>query len=575
MARKGMDTTFDSLVTEISDSEREIMLNKMKKGKTAEAAEPKLRNEAIDSDNAEDDLLVKLKQQSLLKQLWIWIKSALTNTPIEEVFNISLVATLAREIEKESPGIIKWKNRTLCNFFYEGLVQLKTAVEFFRPFIFEYEKDPSAFYVLLGYVIMPEIGKEIERQSDPYQYSFDKNVTKEMRNSLLTKMDRILDEIPSQKKSEMYASVRFLEWLLQFAKLPIGKIAAKFTDSADGVKECPFVIAKGDFSDLTKVMVNYTPITDEAVQTLFLNSERNTKFLGFESIDENASSAADFQSDASTQFGVIRTFVQSVSFQKLSKVVFENSQYVPESYGGGEDWFIKFKNQWRALFDRRWNQWNRDYKKEKIKSKLLVYFELSTFPLFPFRPWEKVFGSGVPFHYDLTMGFICAFFRNEFKRYDVILEVIGVEGDFSLRENRIEFTDTMNLFATTGKDVEIFAEKLSSTGEYGVQLAKYEDGDDRSASSKDFIAVVMEEIEDEASTIIKNFGKACRSMSNLLAGILSEKITAYYGPLTNLMKIRGRENKAFREQLTSVKDGINHAYELIKEFESIDLENGK
>ena len=60
-------------------------------------------------------------------------------------------------------------------------------------------------------------------------------------------------------------------------------------------------------------------------------------------------------------------------------------------------------------------------------------------------------------------------------------------------------------------------------------------------------------------------------MRNLMSGILSEKITAYYGPLVNLMRLGGRDNKEFREKLSKAKFSIDHSYEILQEIEPLDL----
>ena len=80
----------------------------------------------------------------------------------------------------------------------------------------------------------------------------------------------------------------------------------------------------------------------------------------------------------------------------------------------------------------------------------------------------------------------------------------------------------------------------------------------------------MENLERSAAKILSSTGKVFRILENLLNGILSEKITTYYGPITNLSKIKGRENKKFREELDKCKLMVEHSFEVLKEIEPLD-----
>ncbi|MBR4004578.1 MAG: hypothetical protein IKI90_01895 [Treponema sp.] len=575
MAKNGNDSTFNELVTEISNEERTRILKGMKQGQTVETSAVNNDYEQEKNQTAESSLKEQLKKQSLFLQIWYWIKATFSNTSVEDVFNKSLVNAIAREIEHTSPGIIDFRKKSLTLGFYDKFCQLKKAADFFAPYLSLYEENPGAMYTMLGMIIVPSVSSDIERESDPYQYALDKVVTAEMKSILVQKMDKILDGISTAKKSEMYAAVRGIEWLRQFVKIPFSRIISKFSTNQEGMCSSLFGLVKPDFSELTRVMSNYVPLTDDTVQALYLFFQRKSKISGFaDGVEEGGEGGKEFANAAATQNSVIKMFVQTVPIYKLAKVVYENSQYIPEAYGGGEDWFQKYRAQWKLMFERRWNNWESDCKKEKLKIKLMSYFRMSKFPLFPYRPWEKIDG-GPLFHYELTLGFIHSFFKNEFPTFNQALAQTSVEGDFALKENRVEFSETLNLLIKINDSLELLASQLSPGGEYGQQFTKWENTKTRTNTDTVILDGTMEEIDAAASDIINQFGKACRSMRNLMSGILSEKITAYYGPLVNLMRLGGRENKEFREKLGKAKFSIDHSYEILQEIEPLDLSIGE
>ncbi|MBR0476739.1 MAG: hypothetical protein IJJ66_07975 [Treponema sp.] len=571
MAKKAnTNSTFDNLVVGISTSEREQMLNKMKKGRSVGQGQLNGPDQASGDGDSESDLNSQFKKQSFFRQIFLWLLATITNSSIDDVFNKFLVNQIAKGIEKEYPGLIDHKRKALIQGFYEKLVQLKKSADFFLPSIQAYEEDPESFYILLGYIIMPNVGVNIEKASDPYMYSFQKIITKEMRASLIAKMEAILDEIPMQKKNEVYACVRCVEWLKQFVKIPFGKMISRFYKSETNTKETLYAQIKADFPDFARVMCNYVPITDELIQTLYMFNEHRGLVSGFESLDQVAQAGTDFVNSAAGEFSAIKTFAQTVPMYNLAKVVFENSLYFPEAYGGGEDWLIRYRAKWKSLFDQRWEQWNRDYKKEKIKEKIKGYFEMADFPMFPFRPWAKFANTSISFHYDLTIGFINGFMKNVYKLYLPPLDTAAVEGEFALRQNRLEYTDTFNLFSTVKDKLDVFANQLSAGGEFGLRFGSYDGVEHLGKIELQELASLMESVEDSAREIVNGFGKACRSMVDLIGGMLGEKVTPYYGPLTNIAKIAGHDNKKFRERLAQARNGIQHSYEVVQEMEPLD-----
>ncbi len=560
------NSIFDELVTEITSDERKRMLKRMKP-QTLKSQEQK----KSDTPNvqAEDELSYKFRQQSFFKQILYWITAKITNSSVEDVFNKALINSEARSIDKEYPGLVDFKRKILCTDFYEKIVQLKHSADFFEPFLHEYEEKRGAFFVSLGDLIMPEIREQIETGADPYQYTFDKVITKEMRTSLVHKMDSILSEIPQEKRSEMFVCVRGIEWLLQLSKLPFSKLLAKFAVAHDsGIKEGLFNQVKGDWGDFTRILCNYTPVPDEALNVLCKFKEQQDK-NGYKSLDSEAESEVNFISLSGAQLAVIRMFIQTIPLKRISRLIFENYQYTPDSFGGGEDWYQLYKEKWRSMFDKRWAKWNRDYQKEKLREKLQANFEMNTFPLFPYRPWEKLWG-GQPFRYELTLGFLNAVFKKFYQKYADVLKTTALEGDFALKDNQVEFTDMVNSLAKINEDLEILANQLTASGEYGILFLRHMD-EVRTEKNVELISAAMDEIEQDVSQIVNLFGKTCRNLTNLLEGMLSKRITAYYGPLTNLMRIRGRENKIYREKLYQASEIVENVYEMLRDIEPLDM----
>lgn len=558
--------TFDSLVSGLNGDERQALLSKMQNGATSENASLETHEETTDDSTV--DMKTRIQQESLFVRFWLWLKSIFTNISMEQVYNNTLVSQIAHNVEHQTPGLINYKHSYLGNDFYEKLVELKHCSDFFHPVVSAYEKDSGSFYVLLGSIVMPQIGDQMDKEADPYLYALTKEANTEMRTSLLRKMDDILQKIPNDKRSEMYMCVRSVEWLRQFTKLPFTEMISKFDAIVEGIETCSFDTVESDVSEFAHILCNGRTIPDEVIEALYLYSMRQVSTVELDDIDEK-NSGASFMDTAAAQLSVISMFINSVPMRSIACVVYNNALFTPEVFGGGEDWFVKYKAEWKRLFDRKWESWIRDCKKEKLKTKLMDYFMLANFPLFPLRPWAKLWG-GVPFRYELTLGFLNSFFKNEFSEYEKTLKIVTLEGDFSIKDNRFEFSDTANMFANIADELKDLQLKIGSTGEFGAEFERYQGMKTKSKAGMQKITSVMDQIENIVENMLGSFGDACRTMNNLLTGLLSDKIDSRYGNLTNMATIQGRDNKVFRDNLEKTKQGIEHALEIVKELEPID-----
>lgn len=564
------NSTFNDLVTEISKSEREQMLRNMNHGKTVQGIGPNnISEDASKSENT--NLTTKIKNLSVFKRFVYWLTAMFTNSTMEGVLNKAIMKDIAKSVDKVCPGLVDFKGKRLGAAFYEKVAELKRAADFFAPYIANYETNSGAYYLTLGTLVVPELADEIQEKSDPYQYALSVNVTQDMKVLLVNAMEHAIDEISGGKKAEMYAAVRGVEWLRQFVHLPLGRITSKFEVVSEGLRSCDFAQVKSDFGDLAKIISNYVPLTDESVQALFMLSEKKSNSFGYDkNYDEAADESSEFINNAASQNGIIKMFVSTVPIVKVSRLVFENSTYIPEAYGGGEGWFQKYRAQWKLVFERRWNNWERDSKKEKIKYKLNEYFQIDDFPLYPVRPWET---SSVDkkFHYQLTLGFVNFYLKNIYPSYSAALSTTSVEGDFAIKDNRIEFSEAVNMLIKTTDALEMMARQLSAGGEYGQVFITYEAKESVAKVDEVRLETVMASIERAAAQIIKDFGKVCRSLKNLLGGIVGDKITSYYGTVVNLYKLGGNDNKSFRNQLLKAYSSIDQAYEFLQDIEPLDL----
>lgn len=556
---------FDKLVTSISHEERLSLLDKIESYGTNIIHENAVD---IEQDDGVCDLSLKLQNESWLFRFFLFIKSLFKSTNVEATYNNHLVANNAKIIEKTYSGILDYKQGFLLTNLYNRLKELKVAADFFKPYIINYEENPGDYYVFLGSLIIPEIYQQIDKEVDPYKLSFDREVTSELRASLLRKLDEILHNIPQEQRTRFYSSIQCLEWIKLFVRLPHERFLSKFISIVNGTFSCPIDTATSELASFAKILSGSRKIYAEVLETMYLLSPK-AKEDQVDNLDIKDVTTKFIQKSIE-QITIIKTFVATIPIKQLAAIAAKSATWKVGKIDGIEDWFVKFKTQWKKTFDKKWELWLRDRRKYVTKQRLVKLLGVNEYPFIPNRPWQLLWG-GIPFAKDYTLGFLYAFFHKVYPKYNKLFKIITIEGDFSDRDNRIEFTDNYNEFNHTQEKIIELNNKLDSNGIYGSTFENVISESIRTIQGQSKIDSLLLTLESEASAIITNYCNAARNMVFILNGIVLGDTDSRYASLTNLSVIQGKNNAVFREDLFILKQGLLESVEIIKELETIEL----
>lgn len=558
--------SFDELVAGISSDERKYLLAKINQNR--EHSFPLVQPAREETDGFTLD--IKLNSESFLYKLFLWIRSLVSKKHRLEIYNNDLIRTLARKINKNHPGIVDMQNGLILSLFYEKLKELKNAADFFKPYFNIFNENPGKFYVFMSTFIAPEIASSINAEADPYSVPFEKEGTKEVRSSLLKKMEGILKDIPQKSRAVMYDAVKSLNWLKRFSELPYMHFLAQFTAIVSENYTCPFTNAQTDFNALASVLSDARSIPNEALEALFLFPQRK----GGETVEldqDTEKSMREFLSKSAAGISMVQMFISTVPFFALGKVIFSDYDWQIETFGGAEDWFVKFKEEWKIVFDERWESWLRDRKKSQLADVLMENFGILSFPELPYRPWANLWG-GVPFRCEMTGGFLYWFATVKYEEVMGVLNVLVLEGVFLNNDNRAEFSGAMNKFAEINHQVQLFGESLNEKGSVGSVFAKLIADHVRTLKGQNMVNSIILNAETSVRGWESSFCDCCRTIEKVLSGILDdEKTDKKYESIQNLMTIRGRENRAYRDNLQAEREVLLESHKILAEIEPLDL----
>lgn len=558
--------SFDELVAGISSDERKYLLAKINQNR--EHSFPLVQPAREETDSFTLD--IKLNSESFLYKLFLWIRSLISKKHKLEIYNDDLIRTLARKINKNHPGIVDMQNGLILSLFYEKLKELKNAADFFKPYFNIFNENPGKFYVFMSTFIAPEIASSINAEADPYSVPFEKEGTKEVRSSLLKKLEGILKDIPQKSRAVMYDAVKSLNWLKRFSELPYTHFLAQFTAIVSENYTCPFTNAQTDFNALANVLSDARSIPNEALEALFLFPQRKGGAT-VELDQDTEKSMREFLSKSAASISMVQMFISTVPFFALGKVIFSDYDWQIETFGGAEDWFVKFKEEWKIVFDERWESWLRDRKKSQLADVLMEKFGILSFPELPYRPWTNLWG-GVPFRCEMTGGFLYWFATVKYEEIIGVLNVLVLEGVFLNNDNRAEFSEAMNKFAEINHQVQLFGESLNEKGSVGSVFAKLIADHVRTLKGQNMVNSIILNAETSIRGWESSFCDCCRTIENVLAGILDdEKTDKKYESIQNLMTIKGRENRAYRDNLQAEREVLLESRRILAEIEPLDL----
>lgn len=558
------ENSFDKLAIGISPSERIALLKKLEDSLNPEEQSIE---EPLTKDNATIDLKTKLKTESFLLRFWLKLKSLFSTFDMQYLYNEHIIKARAKNIERNIPDILNYKKGYLLTTFFHRLRELKTVAEYFKPGVALYEEDPGRFYVFLGSILVPDVAIRMEKEVSPYTIPFDQELTPDMRTSLIRKMDEVLQEIPQADRGRIYIAVRSIEWLRQFVRMPFEKCLSKFISLVPNEFSCSIDTVANDLAQFSRVLSNGKRVETEVLEAMYVFIAQ--KQITEEQIDVDEKTT-EFVKKSLEQVAIIRRFINEIPIRQLASIAYRRSEWSPSSPEGAEDWFVKYKNYWRKLFDNKWESWLRDKKKLQTQQVISEFLGVSGFPTMKNQPWKDSW-EDLKLPHDLSFAFLTSYYERIFPKYNNVLKTLLMEGDFIQKDNRIEFTDAVNELNHQRQCVESLNNRLAPEGEIGQAFEKIISECFKSIQGKSRIDSLMLSIDSEVSIILKQFRVATESIHLVLNGILSDNRDSKYASLANLASIQGKDNAKFRQDLLNIQRAMLSIIDMLRDLESIEL----
>ena len=558
-------TAFDRLVAGMTSEERSSMLEKINQDSVSVVQFIETENQVPEKSLS---LHLRFKEESFFYRFFLWLRGIIEKRSSEKIYNEDVIASMARRLNRDHPGIVNHRNGLLDTVFYEHLKALKSASDFFKPYFAIIDDSPGDFYVFLSSFVAPELSEKINSEADPFSLDYSAEPTNDTRAMLLKNLDNILKNIDAGSKRDMYTAVSSVNWLRQFTRLPYIHFTSQFTNLTGSNYTCPYRNAVNDYAAFAAVFTNILPVKSEVLEAMLMFSQKKdlTKNAQDKDIERTVK---EFLSKTNQYFASIQSFISSVPILKTGKIINADYDWLPGNIEGVEAWFPNFRSHWRKIIDVRWGDWLRERKKKNLENYLKNDFGLSEFPVLTYRPWQALW-MRVPFSCELTGGFMSWFSENAYDDMIQTLNEVMMEGVFVRNENRIEYSEGLNLFVQAVSQIRELTDRLAPEGEFGALFDEFATSRLRSFQVQNQIDSMMATTEGEIKDSVRKFSKGSRMMDKCLNGIFSDEKDGVHDGLQNLGTIKGSQNRAWKDRLRKIWETLKKAQFYISELEPID-----
>ncbi len=556
---------FDRLVGGLSVDDRVAILQQMKN-----QIKPEI--EALETEEAaQNDSLSggsSLENESVITRMILFFKSLFSQKNIEVVYIEHKITALSKKVESKYSNMFSAQNMSLEKGFCESIMELKKVATFFKPSVALSDEHSRAFLVLLGSLIMSDLETKIDKVANPYSVPFTQELSNDLRASLLRKMEGTLAEVSQGEKAQLYTCVQSLIWLKTFTQLPFESFAAKFSATSTTSLSCSLAACSAEIDKFSSVLCNAKKVEPEVLEALYLFQAQSRINAG-EKVDIQAGVSDHMNASLSALKGITR-FINTVPLRSISMISHRSTSWMPMYKESGEDWFVQFKAQWKTIFDKKWASWLHDRKKAVTKEQVSYFFETNDYPLGPNRPWAEV-KTNYLFSKEYTLGFINAFFKTVYPKYNEVLKILLVDGEFIRKDNKTELVDTLANVNSLFQSVQDLNTKLSIKGSYGDSFSKITADTLRTIQGQLQVQTLMQTIESETSLLSLSFGEVCRAFTAIFGGLLIANYNPNYDTISNMATLTGPDNAQIRNHLVAFSEAITTALALLQEIESIEL----
>ncbi|MDR1626425.1 MAG: DUF5312 domain-containing protein [Spirochaetia bacterium] len=559
------ETVFDKLVQEISPNERQDLLQQI--SRKASVSEESLRPDEPEPKSV--DLAAVYRGLGFFSRLIIYLKMLFTGRGREDVLERELLANIARDIQKKSPGLMNFSAGVFLPAFCEEITMLKDSAQIFlHPLSFVEGGSRGDFIAFLAGLLMENIQARFFRETDPYylaasvmrngqalftpgewenrrdmELPLGSEISDaEMKKMMNSSLEGILAAIPADGKTLMYQNMKVLHHLVSLSRFSFTKLISAFSSGPEGVPSpCPISRLKAQVIKLAEIMCNMkSPPSPVLTRVLFLfsNQEKSGSALEAEAVRQI--------SQANRALENIREINRRIPWLLIARYASRNPNYSYTVSGGAEDWFAVLKQFWRERVEAQYRDFTVQRRERDLRREIRGAFDPVTVQEvsgYSFPVDGHTVSGAYPLSLSLAKTFLEAVFPGELSGY---LKAVLIDGVFYNENNRKEFSDGFNALLKAAVMLEKFEARLTPNGDVTLAVKANMKEYAPAALKRRKIRHIVQGTDLDAEYLLQTVQGGLHSLLRTINGILYGETGGTYDTLSNLSYLGGTANAAFR-----------------------------
>ncbi|MFP3091305.1 DUF5312 domain-containing protein [Treponema sp. TIM-1] len=563
--------TFGQLASGLSLEERQELLDKLKGHSGLSQALLYEDRHHSASVIAEQEQYHQLPWYVRLKYVII---SFFNGIPPKQLFEHRQIARIGKTINRRAPGYYDYRQDLLLPNLREKLLQLKSAARFFYNTLDKsINRDKGAFYAFLASLEMGGIHKYLLSGTNFKELALENPTLQEgeLRQLALNNLEQSLYLITEDEKRRMYANVRSLNYLKALSTFSFDRIILSFTVSpGQGDLVCKGTIVEAPLMILQNVLFSLKPVPPMALlESLFIFTLQEYKE---EPPLDITIEMRRLLSIAESDLVIIRDFNREVPLTLILRCISRDVGLLPKEIGGGEDWFVAYRDYWKRQVDTQFNEYKRMCQHKELVDTLHRFLKggaLKTlhYVVSQYNP------DGFPLPQGLALSFLITFYSNIFMP-DIyqVLRVIMIEGEFYRVESRTQFTEIYNEIMKIEEVIRQFEFQLSPEGKYGSAYFLSDSEPSPGPLRRRKVQRLINEASSEAEGIITTVKQTIAEMIKILGGFIRKETDGNYDALANIMQISSN-TPGF---ISGIGNSIHRFQQVLQFLDTIDmLESGR
>ncbi len=550
-------STFDSLVSSLSSTERREMLERIRAGIVIDEEPVERELEPSESD-AEYAYLTMGMWQKLLVLLRMVFGALSKDEAVEE----HLMRGLARRLRSEAANFVDVAAAQFLPDFKAEIAKLKSAAGFFQGPVGRIRSAGlDSFYSFVLGLESPDIRDELLVYTDPFILSSRMEDADEhtIRREAEGRFSELMGSIPSWVRNSMQTNAAFLESLTALAEFDFDEMLSCFEPVGEeaGDERCEVDHLRPPLQNLGRILKGLAPPPSAAfLESLVLfNGDFGRADQDLESVLNERTAGVQRRLD------VVRGFARRVPFFDIIRYAVGDLSYRLPTPATGQGWKSRVERFWSRRMESLFQLYSFERKKEDLLAQageLINDGEVRPPAHYPARPGRR---NGT---HATSIALLEALLRQVRDReHAATLKTLFVQGAFYKEENRAEFNEYYGALEDLLNAVTAFFVRIGEGGDLqaSVKEARREEGD---------VETALDRVDEAADRLVHRGVETLHGLSEVLRGVLYGEVGGRYDTLSNLDEVAGRDNKAFRARLDEVLSFVKSAASVLSSMYDVE-----